>query len=149
VKGFLKEVIYVKKRILAFLLALGLLSTAGQALAIQAEPADAGSTNSAAPRLALINTVSPTLSVTGSTAAYTLSVICASTVTSVSATLQLQKRNSDLSYSDYGTSWNASSSSSYLSTSGTKTVTSGYTYRLKVTVTAYTATLNSTVTEYS
>jgi len=88
------------------------------------------------------------LSVSGKVASYSLSVKGNTSVTSVSASLQLQKKVNG-SFQNYGTAWAASSKSRTLYTSGTKTVDSGQTYRLKATITCYSSSGSSTETVYS
>ena len=88
-------------------------------------------------RLKDIEEMLPLLSVSGTTATYRVTARGAAHVTSMSASLQIQKRNSNGTYSDFGNPWMATSASNYLLTSGTKTVDSGGTYRLKVKVTPY------------
>jgi len=91
----------------------------------------------------------PTLSISGSKATYSLLATGNSAVTKISATFQLQQRNSNGTYSDYGSSWTNTVNSFTMSTSGTKTVASGCTYRLKVVITSYTSSGSSTETVYS
>ena len=126
----------MKKKILALLLVFALLVPAANAFA--ATPPTAEVSPGGGAKYTYISTIAPKLSVSGTTATYSLKVTGKSSVTSISATLQLQKLSGN-TWSDYGSSWSASSSSDLLSTSGTKTVASGGTYRLMVTVTVYTA----------
>jgi len=126
----------MKKKITALLLVLALLVPTTQAFA--APLTDTAATPNVIMRYTYISTITPVLSVSKTTATYSLAVRGISSVKSISATLQLQKLNGN-TWSDYGSSWSASSSSNVLSTSGTKTVASGGTYRLKATVTVYTA----------
>ena len=133
----MKKTIIIALVLLAMLIPAGTVfaaSTAETPEAIQANPT----------RYTNISSIAPGLSVSGTTGSYSLSVVGATDVTSISAVLQIQKKNSDGTYSDYGASWTASSKTSYLFTSGTKAVASGGTYRLKATVTA---TNNVTATE--
>ena len=88
-------------------------------------------------RLQDIATITIGITVSGTTATYRLSASGQSYVTSMSASLQIQKMNSNGTYSDFGNPWMATSASSYLFTSGTKTVDSGGTYRLKAKITPY------------
>lgn len=134
----------MKRKLVAAILLIALLVPVGSALAAQPQDEIVIS-----PFLTYISTISPALTVSDKTATYSLYVKGTAGVTSISATLQLQQKNSSGVYVNYGTSWSASSSSSILSTSGTKTVASGYTYRLKVTVTAYVSGGSSTETAYS
>lgn len=96
-----------------------------------------------------IDFVTSNLTVKGKTASYSLKVTGASNVTKIVATLQIQKQNSNGTYSNFGSSWNASSSSRTLNTSGDKTVDSGGTYRLKATIKLYTGSSYSTEVVYS
>lgn len=89
------------------------------------------------------------LSVAGTSANYSLDVEGRSSVTKISATMQLQKKNSSGTYANYGSSWSVSSSGSMLSKSGTKTVASGGTYRLKISITATTSSGSATETVYA
>lgn len=84
-----------------------------------------------------IKEITPSFTVSGRTATFKLTVIGNPDVTKISAVLQIQKENSNGTYSNYGDSWTASAASNFLNTSGAKSVTSGGTYRLKVTVTPY------------
>ena len=136
----------MKKKTIAALLILGLLISGGRAFA---EKPTVNISEAGATRYVVINTITPKLSVSGTTATYSLSVDCATTVTSISATLQIQKLGSNGVYANYGSSWTVSSTSPTLRTSGTKTVDKDGTYRLKVTVTAYYSGGSETVTAYS
>ena len=81
----------MKKVIIALALVLALLSVGGSALAAPAADSTQGTgTMGIEPYLDLISTITPTMSVSGTTATYYLSVKCPSSVTSISATLQLQ-----------------------------------------------------------
>ena len=135
----------MQKKILIALLIVGLLSIGGQVFAAQPEEAI---TVPASTRYTVFIVLYPTLSVSGTTASYSLSITCAPEVTSIVATLQIQKLTNGV-YSNYSSPWTASSSNNRLSTSGTKTVESGGTYRLKVTATAYYPGGSETVTVYS
>jgi hypothetical protein len=88
------------------------------------------------------------LSVSGTVASYELSVEGISSTTKVSTVLQLQRLTSG-AWNDYGSPWTATANSRYLFTNGTRSVASGYTYRLKVVVTAYTPSGNNSATAYS
>lgn len=94
-------------------------------------------------------TAQPRLSVSGTKASYSLKVTGKSTVTKITATMQIQKRGSNGSYTNFGSSWAATASGRTLFTSGTKTVTSGEVYRLKVTIKLYTGSTYTTETVYS
>lgn len=138
----------MKKSIVTLAIAVLLLfSAAGSVLAA---PTDSASENAGTGmRLTLISTVTPTLSVSGTTATYGLAVQCASSVIRINATLQLQTKNSSGTWGNYGSSWTAASTTSSLITSGTKTVTSGAAYRLAVTITVSDGTTTATQTAYS
>ena len=137
----------MRKRVLSIVLILTVLVPAG-ALA-------AGSEQSEAEPLIIrpmyedLVSAMPKLTVKGKTASYSLKVTGASNVTKIVATLQIEKRNSNGTYSNFGASWSASSSSRSLYTSGDKTVDSGGTYRLKATIKLYTGSSYSTETVYS
>ena len=137
----------MKKIFAAFLSILALVMLSSTTLATNYDEVSAQSGGTS--KYTDINYIAPALSVSGTTASYSLVISGKANVKSLSATLQLQVKNTNGSYTDYGSSWPASSTTSYLSTSGTKTVASGSTYRLKVTVTAYTSTGSSTETAYS
>ena len=139
----------VKRTIIALILIIALSATAGQALAAESGVRHLPSTaDSGGQKLTLITGITPGLRVSGSTATYDLIVTCISSVNSITATLQLQQYKNG-SWSNYGSPWNAYSSKSYLTTSGTKTVASGYTYRLKVDVTASNGSETGNATVYS
>ena len=139
----------MKKSIIAVVLVITLFGHAGQALALHTEALpDDNDAISAEEKLTLITTITPSLRVSGTTATYGLVVTCISSVNSIKVVLQLQQLKNGV-WSDYGSSWNASSATSYLSTDGTKTVASGFSYRLKVMITASNGTTTGYVTEYS
>lgn len=87
------------------------------------------------PMYAIIKNTSRDLSVSGSTASYQVTVNTLSSV-KITATCQLQQKNTSGTYVNYGSSWSSSKTGTSLYTSGTKSVASGKTYRLKVTVKA-------------
>jgi len=139
----------MRKIIITYILITAILFSAGQALAFQPDtlslvPIEEGDDT----RLTLIKTIAPSLSVTGTSAKYALSVTCVSSVNRISATLQIQQLSGN-QWVNYSTPWYASSTSSLLATSGTKTVDKGKTYRLKVTITASNGTTSETVTANS
>ena len=136
----------MKKLIVVFALVLALSFAGESALAIPVT--SLAETVPIEQRLTLISTIYPSLSVSGTTATYNLSVTCPSAVTSIKATLQLQVLSSGI-WTNYGASWAASSQTSFLSTNGTKAVASGSTYRLMVTVTSSDGTTTGTATAYS
>ena len=139
----------MKKRIIVVLLILALAFPAGQSLAHQAEASPSLSVaEQEMQRLVLITVIRPSLVISGTNASYALTVTCISSVNSVSAELQIQQYKNG-SWVNYGSSWNASSSSYMLNTNGKKTVESGYSYRLKVVITASNGTKTEKVTEYS
>lgn len=99
-----------------------------------------------------VSYITPSFSVSGTTATYSVTVKGYSNVTALTATMQIQKQGTSGFYTNYGSSWSASSSASnptYLLTSGTRTVESGGTYRLKVTVVATTSSGTSTEVVYT
>jgi len=141
----------MKKIIIAFAIALLVVTVAGNAsvLASQPEkPQGLETSSSEVQRLTLITSVTPSLSVSGSSASYILGVVCIPSVNSISATLQIQQWNGS-AWINYGSSWSVSSNKSYLDTYGTKAVASGYTYRLKADITASNGTTVGTTTSYS
>ena len=142
----------MKKTIIALILILALVFPAGQSLARPDEAAEAAPEISVVEqemqRYILITVIRPSLLVSGTNASYALTVTCISSVNSVRATLQIQQYKNG-SWVDYSSSWTASSSSYLLNTSGTKTVVSGFSYRLKAVITASNGTTTETVTEYS
>lgn len=139
----------MKKVIIATVLIIVLIGQPGQALAFNAgTPEIEKETENISPRLTLINSINPSMRVSGTTATYALIVTCATTVNNVKVVLQIQQMKNG-SWVDYGKSWDASASTSYLYTNGTKTVASGFSYRLKVTVTATAGTSTGSATTYS
>ena len=96
-----------------------------------------------------MKTATVKLTTSGKTATYDLKVTGSTAVTKITATLQVQKKNSSGSYSNFGSSWSASANSRTLYTSGTKAVDSGGTYRLKATITLHTKSGSSMETVYS
>jgi len=125
----------MKKRIIGLFLIFAMLFPCVSALALTEEEAPPG--EEVLLRYEDFSRILPVLSVSGSTAEYKLTIVGASDVTSISVTYQLQQLSSSGTYSNYGSSWTASSDSRTLYDSGTKSVASGETYRLKVTVTPY------------
>jgi len=143
----------MKRKTIALFFIIALLIPAGQVLAAQAEsvPKDSLATSSIIPIepfLELINSIAPTLTVSGTTANFGLAVTCVSSVNDIRATLQIQRLVGG-TWTNYGQPWNASSTRSFLSTSGSRAVTSGGTYRLRVTVTASNGTTTGSATAYS
>jgi choline-glycine betaine transporter len=139
----------MKKSTIAIMLVIVLFGHTGQAFASQTETIpDDNDVVSAEQRLTLITTITPSLRVSGTTVTYGLVVTCISSVNSIKVVLHLQQLKNGV-WSDYGSSWNASSSTSYLSTDGTKIVASGFSYRLKVTITASNGTETGYAVEYS
>ncbi|MCL2222577.1 MAG: hypothetical protein FWC20_10165 [Oscillospiraceae bacterium] len=138
-----------KSIIVVALVVVAFFVQTGQALAVQPEEAPLIVEKViSAPRLTLIRTISPSISVSGTTATYGLSVTCDPTVKSVKAVFQLQQwRNG--TWTNYGAAWETSASQFYLSASGTRSIVSGYSYRLKVSITASNGTTAGYATEYS
>jgi hypothetical protein len=139
----------LKRKLSLLVLAFALLLPIAQAAAVPPGFAVTPTLFAGTPRYVYLTLIIPGLSVSGTTASYSLDADGSSAVTSIAATLQLQKQNSNGTYSDYGTSWTVSDSDNSLYTSGTKTVASGGTYKLKTVVTAYTANGSDTATAYS
>jgi hypothetical protein len=135
----------MKRKILIFALVMICFIQTG---ALAANPPEAERSEPIILRYEQMESASPGLSVTGKVASYSLSAKGNKDVTSISASLQLQKKVNG-SYQNYGTAWTASSKSRTLYTSGTKTVDSGQTYRLKATITCYTSSGSATATVYS
>jgi len=139
------------KKSIIFILALVFTITAvpGQMLASESDSASSSqNAKTEQSRLQLITTIMPSLRVSGTTATYTLYVTCISSVNSITANMQIQQYSGGR-WVNYGASWVETSSTSYLIASGTKTVASGHSYRLKVVITASNGSSSSTVTEYS
>ncbi len=134
----------MKKRIAALLLAAMLLSLGSGTFALGP---DNGPTE-VMPMLIAFTNFSPIMSVSGTTASYSLRIIAANDVTSISATLQLHQKLDSGLYKSYGRAWTVTSDTYYLYTSGTKTVDSDYEYRLYVAATPYYGTTAGT-TEYA
>lgn len=138
----------MKKRLLialliaAFLIPFSALAT-GPELSEQEEPIIVA-------RYQDMDSARAKLTVSGKTASYSLKVVGSNAVTKIVATLQIQKQNTNGTYSDFGLSWDATANSSVLTTNGTKTVSSDGIYRLKATVKLYTSsTAYSVETVYS
>ena len=139
----------MKKAIVAIILTLALAAVSVQALATNDESTTTVcNLNAVAIRLTLIEDVIPSLKVSGSSASYGLYVSCISSVNSIKVVMQIQQLSNG-KWNDYGTAWNSSSATSDLATSGTKTVESGYSYRLKVSITASNGSSTGTLTAYS
>lgn len=139
----------MKKLIIATVLIIVLIGNSGQTFAFSSGVIEEErKIEISTPDLMLISSINPSLRVSGTTATYALTVVCATTVNSTKAVLQIQQLSNGV-WSDYGRSWDASSSSSYLHTSGTVSVASGFSYRLKVTITASTGSSSGSATAYS
>ena len=134
------------KRISSLIMALLMVCTVGGAT-LSPNVASAVSDNSML-RYQDLATILPALSVSGKTASYSLNVRGNTNVNRIDATLQVQQLNNGR-YVNHGSSWKVSSISAKLNTNGTKAVTSGYSYRLKVVITAHTNSGSSMVTVYS
>jgi|GEM_PF-2873938 len=74
----------------------------------------------------------------GTTASYVLEVTANANVVKIDAALQLQQYSGG-AYVNYGSKWTVTDTPNVLMTSGTKTVASGYTYRLRAVIVAYTS----------
>lgn len=143
----------MRKKIIALIIVIILAFSGGPTLAAQIEPLQQYTTEVSSPaleepNLVLISSIVPVLNVSGTTANYSLSVTCVTSVNSIRATLQIQ-RFLNGRWTNYEQSWVATSSTWFLSTSGSRTVTSGGTYRLRVTVRASNETMVGTATAYS
>ena len=139
----------MKKSFVAIILILVVAVTSTQAFAAYQDEAPLQpAMDNATSRLVLIRDVAPYLSVSGASATYSLSVTCATSVNKLSAKLQIQQLVNG-TWKDYGSSWSASSSTYRLSTSGSKAIATGYSYRLKVVITASNGTETGTLTAYS
>ena len=136
-----------KQLICATLLAASLIPAS--ALASEIERVPVLSESIIQPRYGELLEATPQLTVSGGTARYLLDATGKSTVTKISATLQIQKQNSNGTFSDYGSSWSVTSNSRMLNTSGSKRVDSGGTYRLKASITLYIGSSSYTEVVYS
>jgi len=139
----------MKKKVISLMLALTLLLSAIPAFAAADRESERANPVEDPAKYTEVATVSPGLSVSGKTASCSVSISGTTKVTKISATLQLQKKNSSGTYVNYGTSWKAESKSNYLYHSTTKTVDTGGTYRLKVSAIASYSNGSSLVTAYS
>ena len=137
----------MKKATVALVLALTILASSSTAFA--AEPEVAVFPEDIIEEYQDISMITPGFSTSGTTGTYSLIVSGSYNVTYLSVTLQVQARQTNGSYANFGSSWTASANNRYLYTSGTKTVTSGGAYRLKVTVYATTPAGTSAETAYS
>jgi len=138
----------LKKAVIASILILSMTIFTGQTLAAQPDILSVPIVNEEDQRFTLIVSIRPSLSVSGKTASYSLSVNCVSSVNSISVVLQIQQLVSG-KWVDYGTSWTVSAKSSYLFTNGTRTVVSGSSYRIKATVVAKSGNTSERTTVYS
>jgi hypothetical protein len=86
------------------------------------------------PAWANINRISPELTISNGTASCSATVIGQPGTTSIRGTFQLQRRNTNGTWTVVRT-WNSSANSSFLTWSGTNAVTAGNTYRLRCEVT--------------
>lgn len=135
------------KKLVAFILALSVLGSVGSAFATTEEKNIAPSTIL---RYEEQTKISPTLTVSKTSAAYRLTVRADASITKITSVLQIQKENGNGTYSNYGLPWSVSTDSNILVTNGEKPVTSGGTYRLKVTVTLHVGSTKGTpITAYS
>lgn len=98
------------------------------------------------PRWSNAQTVSPTLSFSGTTANCNVLIVGKSGTSKISATITLQRKVNN-AYTDVKT-WTESASGSMLNFSGTQIVTSGYTYRLSVSATVTKDGLNESVSAH-
>jgi len=134
----------LKKIIVSIIFILALVFSSGQALAWNNDAPFEETERESEMLLNLFTSVTPALSVSNTTATFMLSVTCISSVNSINATLQIQQWNGS-QWDNYGSPWKATSSTSLLNTSGTRTVAKGHTYRLKVTVSATSGITTGTV----
>jgi len=138
----------MKKIIVIIVLIFALTINTGQVLALSGGEVPIEIEHDSELDLALILTILPTLSVSGSTASYRLTVTCITSVNSIHATLQLQQWNNNR-WNDFGSSWTDTASTWRLTSSGTRAVTAGRTYRLKVTIVASNNSTTASATAYS
>ena len=137
----------MKKRMSCLLLVLAFLIPTG---VMAAEPEVQGVPEGLiTPRFAGVTSAVVQLNVKGTTGSYVLDVGAKSGTTKITATLQIQKKNANGTYSNHGSSWSATANGRVLVTTGTKTVASGGTYRLKATIKVYKGTSYTTDTVYS
>lgn len=73
--------------------------------------------------------------VQGTKGAYNVNVRGDTKIKKIIATMQIQKKSSNGSYQNYGMPWMAAAEGRLLSTSGTRDVAAGGTYRLKIVLT--------------
>jgi len=85
-----------------------------------------------------ISTIAISCSRSGTTLTYVLAVDGSTDVVKIDAALQLQQYSGG-AYVNYGSKWTVTDTPNVLITSGTKTVASGYTYRLRAVIVAYTS----------
>ena len=110
----------MKKIIIPLVLILALITVSGHARAVNyANTVTPSASGAIETRLNLVEDIVPSLTTAGTSASCSLSVICIPSVNSIKATLQIQQLNNGR-WNDYGASWNASSSTFYLSSSSTK-----------------------------
>jgi len=139
----------MKRLIITFALILALALHSGQAFAFNQEASPLEMEHGSEIELVLIQRITPTLSVSGTTASFGLSVTCISSVNNIQAIFQIQQWSGG-KWSNFGSPWTATSSTWWLSTSSTRPVAGGmHSYRLMVTITASNGSASSTVTAYS
>jgi len=138
----------MKKITVVTVIIFALILSSGHALAFTSGGAPIETEQCSEIEMALILTINPTLSVSGSTASFRLSVSCISSVNNIHTTLQLQQWNNG-TWSNFGSPWTATASTWRLSTSGTRAVTAGRTYRLKVTIVASNSSTTASAIAYS
>ena len=137
-----------EKIITVFLLVFALIFSASPTLALNHDVAPVEIEHESEINLILITAVTPSLTVSNSTATFRLTVSCISSVNNIRATLQLQQWSNGR-WNNFGSSWTATSSTSHLSTNGTRPVEAGRSYRLRVTVVASNNSSSGSATAYS
>jgi len=140
----------MKKAIISIALIIAMSFSTGSALAtsVDAETTSTQTDKIELLKLDLISNITPTLRVSGTSASYSINVTCISSVNSIKATLQIQQFSGG-QWVNFGSSWSVSSSTFFLMDSGTRTVTSGGTYRLKADITASNGSSTASATVYS
>ena len=139
----------MKKLVTVIVLIIALTLSSGQAFAFNQETSPIEIEHDSEIELVLIQRITPSLSVSGTTASFSLYVSCISSVNNIQAIFQIQQWSGG-KWSNFGSPWTATSSTWWLSTSSTRPVAGGmHSYRLMVTITASNGSASSTVTAYS
>lgn len=126
----------MKKKLIASILAIAILASFSCAFAAAEEPLSRENIP-ISPRYEDIGSIIIRFSVTGSSANYRVTIGVNSDVTKIDVSFQLQKKNENGTYSNYGSAWTDSGDTFPYESSGARFASMGGTYRLKVTVTPY------------